>query len=193
MERRTQEHANDEAAVVTSDEEISSVEDEKGDSDEWEDADSDGGEVFSKPSLFRRVSSLPGLASRRSLLTLALNRGQNFSFPARHPSRRPSPRREFMAASTMDDGIMMQTSIRPSSASFVTMAIPESVAYSPDTTRQKMLVAELSESLRKDLLWERQEKSITAKALPKRDRKAQSRAVLPHVFDDPGDYHSRGW
>ena len=198
MERRIQETTDDEAAVVTSDEEVSEDEDEKGASDGWEDANSDDGEGILNPVWFRRVRSLPNLASRRSMLTLALNRGQRgshqaCSLPTRLPSRLPSPRRELIATSSQEEGIMMQTSTPPPIAISVTKTMPESVAYSPDTIRQKMLVAELPELLRRNLLREGQGNSTTANAFLKRDQTTQSGLNLHHGLDGLEDYHSRGW
>jgi hypothetical protein len=45
---------------------------------------------------------------------------------------------------------------------------PQSVAHSPRTTRRNMLATELTESLRRHLLWERQQKSATANAFKRR-------------------------
>jgi len=79
-----------------------------------------------------------------------------------------------------------------------------------------MLSTELTESLRKNLLWERQQKSQTANAFLKRSRNAQSMANLQshaavpaqgpttgketsknnswnHYFDNPFDVNSKGW
>merc|ERR1711977_724163 len=97
---------------------------------------------------------------------------------------------------------------------------PQQPALSPRTTRRNMLSTELTESLRKNLLWERQQKSQTANAFLKR-RNAQSMANLQshtmpaagpsqpppptalqetsknnswnHYFDNPWEYHTKGW
>jgi hypothetical protein len=45
---------------------------------------------------------------------------------------------------------------------------PHSLAHSPRTTRRNMLATELTESLRRHLLWERQQKSATANAFKRR-------------------------
>jgi len=144
-----------------------------------------------------------------------------YSQPAMHRSRAPSTQAESMAASLEeDDGMMMQTSRRPPIAIPPPKASSTSVAHSPRTTRRNMLSTELTESLRKNLLWERQQKSQTANAFLKRSRGAQSMANLQshtapsagptqppppglqetsknnswnHYFDNPWEYHTKGW
>ena len=181
---------NDETPIVSSDKEE--------DSDGWEDAISDDEEVFLAAPAFRRVASLPRLASQRSMLTLALNEGpkgsnQTCFLPSRHPSRLPSARGESMATSFQDDGLIIQISRRPYGAVTAPKAIPKSVAHSSRTTKRNMLLTEWTESLRTNVLWARQQSSKTAEAFHKRRRNAPSIAKLHHVFDDPGDYYSRGW
>ncbi|KAL9043824.1 MAG: hypothetical protein Q9214_003001 [Letrouitia sp. 1 TL-2023] len=56
-------------------------------------------------------------------------------------------------------------------------------ALSPRSTRRRMLATELTESLRKHLLWERQQKSTTANAVLKRRHTAHDMA---HLQDYPG-------
>ena len=86
-------------------------------------------------------------------------------------------------------------------------------ALSPRTTRRNMLATELTESLRRHLLWERQQKNTTATAVLKRRHTAHDMARLqeyPHdtssreasknnswnhyYFDlGLGEYHQKGW
>ena len=120
-EESTRQCANYEIAIVSSDEEEGS--------DEWEDANSDDGQALpepplSEPTLFRRVESLPGLASRRSLLTQALTQAskgtsQVHSLPRRPSSRPPSSTVGFMA-----------TLPKP---------VTDSAASSPGTIRQYLM------------------------------------------------------
>ncbi|EHY58203.1 hypothetical protein HRR83_004937 [Exophiala dermatitidis] len=229
--RRIQEDAeNDEGAIASSDEEedtdeaIESAIDEDEDGDEWEDSNSDDGRAAPEPNLFRRVESRPDLVSRRSMLTLALNKGQGamnyaYSQPVLHRPGVTSPKGKSAAGSPEeDDGMMMQTSKRPPIAISPPKASAKAVAHSPRTTRRNMLATELTESLRKNLLWERQQKSQTANAFLKRSRNAQSMANLQrhansaagpsqppppqetsknnswnHYFDNPWEYHAKGW
>jgi hypothetical protein len=85
-------------------------------------------------------------------------------------------------------------------------------ALSPRTTRRNMLATELTESLRRHLLWERQQKNSTATAAIKRRHTAHDVANLQefpgqvtskeasknnswnHYFDHGlGEYHQKGW
>ena len=237
-ERRIQEDTeNDEGAIASSDEEEEEEAEEEDDTDEvvgsaidedeeddndWEDSNSDDGRTSQEPQLFRRVGSRPDLVSRRSMLTLALNKSQSnlghaHSQPALFRSRQASPPQGSSMSNSPDDddAMMMQPSNRPS------IPIPaakssRSFAHSPRTTRIKMLSTELTESLRRNLLLERQEKSHTANAANaflKRSRNAMSMANLtqtgqatggpPPVLDTAKDdhwtvdttweYHTKGW
>ncbi|KAJ9607247.1 hypothetical protein H2200_008319 [Cladophialophora chaetospira] len=225
-QRRIQEDAeNDEGAIESSDDEDtddvgeSAIDEDEEDADDWEDSNSDDGRPSQEPHHFRRVDSRPDLVSRRSMLTLALNKGQGglghaHSQPALYRSRQSTPPQGPSVANSPedDDGMEMQTSNRPA------IAVPpprssKTLAHSPRTTRIHMLSTELTESLRRNLLLERQEKSHTANAFLRRTRNAQSMANLtnagratggpPPVLDPSKDenwtvdntweYHSKGW
>ncbi|KIW73404.1 hypothetical protein PV04_01528 [Phialophora macrospora] len=226
-QRRISEDAeNDEGAIESSDEEDdtdevmeSAIDEDEEDADDWEDSNSDDGKPSQEPHLFRRVESRPDLVSRRSMLTLALHKGQGglphaYSQPALYRSRKSSPPQgPSMANSPEDeDGMVMQSSNRPP------IAVPpprssKSLAHSPRTTRIHMLSTELTESLRRNLLLERQEKSHTANAFLKRSRNAQSMANLTNIgratggpapvldtsrdenwtVDNTWEYHTTGW
>jgi len=230
-ERRIQEDAeNDEGAIASSDEEeddddevLESAIDEDEDDNDWEDSNSDDGRTSQEPHLFRRVDSRPDLVSRRSMLTMALSKGQGglghaFSQPALYRSRQTSPPQGPSLANSPedDDAMMMQPSTRPS------IPIPpptstKSLAHSPRTTRIKMLSTELTESLRRNLLLERQEKSHTANAanafMKRSNRNAMSMANLTqagqatggpapvldttkddnYTIDTTWEYHTKGW
>lgn len=233
-QRRIQEDAeNDEGAIESSDEEDdtddvveSAIDEEDEDDPDWEDSNSDDGKPVHENHLFRRVESRPDLVSRRSMLTLALNKGQGrlnhaFSQPAMRQSRASSPQESSLAASPEDDddGMVMQTRPRAPIAIPPPKVSGTSVAHSPRTTRRNMLSTELTESLRKNLLWERQQKSQAANAFLKRSRNAQSMANLQahtappigpaqpplpatetsknnswnHYFDDRWEYNAKGW
>jgi hypothetical protein len=87
-------------------------------------------------------------------------------------------------------------------------------ALSPRTTRRNMLATELTESLRRHLLWERQQKSSTANAVLKRRHTSHDVANLKqypekaymtksedlnasswnqYFSKDANGYHSKGW
>lgn len=59
----------------------------------------------------------------------------------------------------------------------------QSMAHSPRTTRRNMLATELTESLRRHLLWERQQKSATANAFLKRRHTAHD---MKNLQEYPG-------
>ncbi|KAF9632897.1 hypothetical protein BFW01_g3760 [Lasiodiplodia theobromae] len=158
-----------------SDEEVfeSAIEDD-GES-EWEDSDdeSNGPSSVNDKVSFQRVDSKPSLTSRRSLLTTLMYEGDRAqalqdaasrSTPALRRSRAASPKRPSVTASPSTHAeiprskpIIMTTS--------KTHAPP---ALSPRSTRRNMLTTELTESLRRQLLWERQPKTPANKAAFKR-------------------------
>ncbi|KAK9375082.1 uncharacterized protein V1513DRAFT_47362 [Lipomyces chichibuensis] len=101
--------------------------------------------------------------------------------------------------------------IVPVTASSASIASKSQPPLSPRSTRRNMLATELSESLRRNLLWERQQKNVTAAALLKRRHTSHDVANLTH-YPEPsrvvagssyGDraefdhtefgYHARGW
>ena len=227
-QRKAQSDAqNDEGAIESSDEEDESAiddEDEEEDGD-WEDSPSDDEKPAppQKPT-FERVDRRPGLVSRPSMLSMALNQKPRTSAlqneasrssPAFRRSRTSSPQGPSMPGSPEehddDGGLMMQgAKSRPRPIVMNTSNPQQSIANSPRTTRRNMLSTELTESLRKNLLWERQQKSQTVNAFMKRSRNAQSMANLPAAgqaasreqrsnsswaqeFENPWEFHSKGW
>ncbi|KAK0278614.1 hypothetical protein LTR35_004313 [Friedmanniomyces endolithicus] len=152
----------------------SAIEDDD-DSSDWEDSDEQqsGPSSIAENHLFQRVDSRPNLTSRRSLLTTlmhepdrakALQNAASRSSPALRRSRSSTPNGPSLATSpepgthltlpgqsTHSKPIIMTTSNTHPQA--------QQRALSPRTTRRNMLSTELTESLRKNLLWERQHKS----------------------------------
>jgi hypothetical protein len=213
-----------------SDEEVSesAIEDDD-DSSDWEDSDDGSGpsSMYDR-ELFQRVDSRPNLASRRSLLTTALHepdRAQALadaasrSTPALHRSRKPTLNGPSLATSpttAIADGGMKWAGQGPSHARPIirtTSNIQGPMALSPRTTRRNMLSTELTESLRKNLLWERQHRSTGNLAALKRRhtshdvknlrQHAEAGPVLsqrdPSQFNNDffnaglGEYHTKGW
>lgn len=217
---------HDDDDICTEDEEViseSAIEDE--DSSDWESSTDSAQSSYNEQTLFQRVESRPQLASRRSLLSTmlhepkraaALANAGSRSTPALRsrttspsgPSLAPSPRQESPLASrpyaeiTRSKPIIMTTS---------NMHPP---ALSPRTTRRNMLATELTESLRRHLLWERQQKNTTAAAVLKRRHTAHDVTKLNdypqvnysgkgntsknnswnHYFDQGlHEYHVAGW
>ena len=197
----------------------SAIEDE--DDSDWEDSASESGAMSpSDKNLFQRVDSRPNLTSRRSLLTTlihqpdraaALAQMATKSTPALHRSRTSSPNGPSLASSLEEESTMAD---HPRSKPIImTTSNTHPPALSPKTTRRNMLATELTESLRKHLLWERQQKNTTANAVLKRRHTAHEMANLHkypgsspssgtasknnswnHYFDHGlGEYHQKGW
>ncbi|KAG9762491.1 DUF1752-domain-containing protein, partial [Aureobasidium melanogenum] len=180
------------------DDAFESVIEEDEDSSDWEDDDvgeSGNSSADENKSMFRRVDSQPNLTSRRSLLTTmmhepdrarAMANAASRSTPALRrsrgaspngPSATPSPhRREVERAGpdfTSHPSQLSQQAHEASESSqprpiIMTTSNTHQPALSPRTTRRNMLSTELTESLRKNLLWERQHKSSNNLAAMKR-------------------------
>jgi Protein of unknown function (DUF3295)/Fungal protein of unknown function (DUF1752) len=220
---------NDEGAIASSDDEEdeSAIEEEDDDDDGlWEDSPSED----DKPDVpqnyeFRRVDSRPELVSRPSVLSMALDQKRRASalqneasrsVPAFRRSRTSSPQGPSMPGSPEendeDAGLMMQGSgSRPRPIAMNTSNPSQGLAQSPRTTRRNMLSTELTESLRKNLLWERQQKSQTVNAFLKRSRNAMSMANLQEAggrlagqeqrsnstlhqdLENPWEFNVKGW
>ena len=199
----------------------SAIEDE--DDSDWEDSSSESGEPASEDKgLFQRVPSRPELTSRTSLLTTLIHQPDRAaalaqqaakSSPALHRSRTSSRNGPSVACSPQEESILSsQYKASSSKPIIMTTSNVHPPALSPRTTRRNMLSTELTESLRKHLLWERQQKSTTANAVLKRRHTAHDMANLKKFpkptesgttsknnswndcFDHGlGEYHERGW
>ena len=220
----TDEEEEEDADEAEDDASEGAIEDEE-DSSDWEDSATDSGAVSpsDKPQ-FPRVDSKPNLVSRRSLLTAQMHQADRAAALAGQASKsQPAIRRSRIASTAEDDDVESEsesTSNRrdvniPRSRPIV-MATPSSSAHhalSPRTTRRNMLATELTESLRKHLLWERQQKSTTANAVLRRRHTAHDMANLKqypengggsgstsknnswnaHFDHGLGEYNARGW
>ncbi len=221
----------DEGAIESDDEEMdeSAIEEEE-DSD-WEDSVTESGlsSVSEEKPVFKRVDSRANLISRKSLLTRGLHEPQRAAAMAEaamkpsaalRRSRTSSPNGPSVPASptaAAENGHARSgVDITRSKPIICTTSNTHFPAHSPRTTRRHMLATELTESLRKHLLWERQQKSTTANAVYKRRHTAHNemvnlqdfpgpRVVQPlkeasknnswnHYFDyGPWEYHTKGW
>ncbi|CAG8114751.1 unnamed protein product [Penicillium olsonii] len=191
---------SDEDAIETDDEVSESAIEDDEDSD-WEDSVTEGGEssVDERGEMFQRVDSRPNLVSRRSMLTMMMhqpNRMQGSAFrssPALQRSRLTSPNGPSMPQSTPskeDESLTMRGPDVPRSKPIGMKPGPgQSMAHSPRTTRRNMLATELTESLRRHLLWERQQKSATANAFLKRRHTAHDMKNLQE-YPGPKGPHS---
>jgi hypothetical protein len=129
-----------------------------------------------------------------------------------------------------DDGLEMKKGLRPTPLKPINevprsgaqpimsnaQPIRHQAALSPRTTRRNMLATELTESLRRHLLWERQQKTSTANAVLKRRHTSHDVANLKQYPEKPymvkgkdeanssswnqyfnrdafGGYHAQGW
>ena len=195
----------DEEVFASDDEDSSAIEDDSEDDDDeedWEDDGSDGAEngPNDKP-LFQRVDSKPNLVSRRSLLTSLMHEGdrQN-AFASMAQSQAPlrksktqvqlDPSIRFSEADNdglSSNGPHMKRSkpilMTPSSSQ------PMPIAFSPRTTRRQMLANEMTESLRKAVLFERQQKKATANAILRRRHTTQD---LTNIKDYPSTEGEEG-
>lgn len=200
------------AAVFESDDDDlddeSAIEDDD-DSSDWEDSATDSGHssVLDTRPLFQRVDSRPQLTSRRSLLTSLMHQSDrqsamekaaiaSQSTPAlmKHRSRTSSPNGPSVAASPEDEGstlTMRGPQIPRSKPIIMTTSNTHQPALSPRTTRRNMLASELSESLRKHLINERQQKNATAAAVLKRRHTAHDMGALKEYPSTTGDSESR--
>jgi len=169
---------DDDSEAIESDDDYSDDDDEvsesaiEDDDDEegWEDDDVE--EEQPKQLDFHRVDSKPNLNSRRSLLTEKVHEGQRAAAmqeaamrltpPGLQRSRTSTPNGPLVSTSPDDDNVLEYH------GSSLTRALPiiqtttnilPSVAQSPRTNRRNMLANELGTSLRKHLLWERQQRN----------------------------------
>lgn len=204
------------------------------DGSDWEDSVSDSAEPLANDKqLFKRVDSRPNITSRRSLLTTLMHQPdraaafanmaskstsalqRSRTSPPNGPSAGTSPEEE-EEEEEEDSGLaMLPPNMTRSKPIIVTTSNTHPPALSPRTTRRNMLATELTQSLRKHLLWERQQKSTTANAVLKRRHTAHDVANLQeypgqkpsqvskddsktnswnHYFDHGlGEYHQTGW
>ncbi|KAL5001854.1 hypothetical protein BDV10DRAFT_191866 [Aspergillus recurvatus] len=228
---RDRQRGNDEDAIETDDDISESAIEDDEDSD-WEDSITESGRSsVEERDMFQRVDSRPNLVSRRSLLTMMMHQPLRMgdasrSTPALQRSRLTSPNGPSIPASPPNDeeeNLTMKGPGVPRSRPIIMKPTPQSVAHSPRTTRRNMLATELTESLRRHLLWERQQKSATANAFKRRhtthdmknlkeypgpqsqqtavpssngvaDKDVAKTGSFNHYTDfGPWEYHAKGW
>lgn len=220
----------------------SAIDDDDEDS-EWEDSIEESCKSsMDDKVVFTRVDSKPNLPSRRSLISLMLagqeERSKGLSNYASHSTPaiaqrahqlQKAPQNAGSPNDSDDNGLHMRGMRRtplkpiaeiPRSGAQPIMTKPQThyhqqAALSPRTTRRNMLATELTESLRRQLLWERQQKSSTANAVLKRRHTSNDVANLKQfpersymnkakdeinanswnqfLRDEGGGYHAQGW
>ncbi|MCJ1328061.1 hypothetical protein MMC10_004736 [Thelotrema lepadinum] len=224
----TDEEDDDEEGEDDDDDDISESAIEEEEDSDWEDSATDSGAASpAEKPLFQRVDSKPNLASRRSLITTMVHQSDRAAALANEASKsqptvgrsRALSRAQKEDASDDDDDERVSRKANQSNiprSKPISMATPSSSSHnalSPRTTRRNMLATELTESLRKHLLWERQQKNTTANAVLKRRHTAHDMANLQkypengngsgsasknnswnnHFDHGLGEYNSRGW
>ena len=212
-----EESDEDERESAIEDDDDNEVDD---DGSDWEDDGSESGELVEEKQLFKRIDSKPNLVSRRSLLTTMMNESDRAaafqdmasqSTPALKRSRRSSPNGPSLGnAPEEDPTVTLPRTMTKSKPIIMTTSNTHPPALSPRTTRRNMLASEMTESLRKHLLWERQQISTTAKAVLKRRHTAYDITKLSeypsekegqtsktnswnHFYDTGAEYHQAGW
>lgn len=175
--------------AVESDEES----DEESDGERKDDEQSGDPPRFNDKEMFQRVTSKPNL---RSLLTTLIHKSgrasplQNAASPEIHPRRT-----SYGLVDSFPSKNVLQRFPQPS-----IMNPPNTYpsVSSLCSSRKDMISKELTRSLRKHLLWERKEKSLTVNAV-KRRHTAQKHfsqngnSCSIHFSADLEDYHQRGW
>ncbi|KAJ9413577.1 hypothetical protein QL093DRAFT_2484788, partial [Fusarium oxysporum] len=179
--------------------------DDDDDSSDWDDATEESGKSSMDDKFFQRVDSKPNLTSRQSLITLMLAQNDRLGNHASKstwaiPRSRMADGPPLGASSNdSDEAPLMMKGMRgpglkpihevPSSSAQPIMTVPNRIqpqaALSPRTTRRNMLATELTESLRRHLLWERQQKSSTVNAVLKRHHTSHDVANLKQYPERP--------
>ena len=186
------------------------------DDDDREDVEGSG-KLSADGNKFLRVDSKPDLTSRQSLITLTLTQqrlGNNASqSTSTLPCARNTPKGPLMfnSPNDSDEAVLMikqgtppippinevpRSSAQPIRVTATGINYP--AALSPRTIRRDMLATELTESLRRQLLWERSQKSSTANAVLKRRHTSQDIANLKQYpvkpyMDKEGDGADGEW
>ncbi|GAB7355352.1 hypothetical protein MBLNU459_g5879t1 [Dothideomycetes sp. NU459] len=174
-----------------------SVIEEDEDSSDWEDevVETETSSADDR-GLFQRVDSRPNITSRRSMLTTLMHEPDRARALANYgPSRSASALRRSRATSPngpsatpppqqqqhhhhhqqQSEALALRNGPESSCPQPIIMTTSNThqPALSPKTTRRNMLSTELTESLRKNLLWERQHKSSNNLAAMKRRHTSQ--------------------
>ncbi|KAL7755458.1 hypothetical protein ACKLNR_014556 [Fusarium oxysporum f. sp. zingiberi] len=184
---------DDEAAVDSDTDDYidESAIDDDDDSSDWEDTMEESGKSSMDDEFFQRVDLKPNLTSRRSLITLMFAQNDRACSLGAHssqltsaipgsriangPSLAASPNNSdeapLMMKGMLGPGLKPIHKVPRSDAQPIMTGcnkVQSQAALSPRTTRRNMVATELTESLRRHLRWERQQKSSTANAVLKR-------------------------
>jgi hypothetical protein len=191
---------------------------------DWEVSATDSGSSsVNEKHLFQRIDPRPQPVLRRSLITTMMHTPEHAAKMALHASKsQPALRRSKTSspsgpslAASLEDGSAIREHVpqvpgaRPT---FMNTSNIHPAALSPRITRRNILATELSESLCKHILWERQQKNTTAAAVLEKRHTANDVANLQefpqasqsgtvsknnswrHYFEHGlGEYHHKGW
>ncbi|KAA8910053.1 hypothetical protein FN846DRAFT_775652 [Sphaerosporella brunnea] len=185
----------------------SAIEDE-----DWESSSDSAGSSCDEGALFQRVESRPELlTSRRSLLSTMLHEPERAAQLTNAASRStPALRRHNLPRGlhmAPDAVIAREEPNFPGSKPIRRHNSAHPPTLSPRTTRRNMLATELTESLRKHLLWERQQKNPNMKrrytALdvtmlneypqPRVQGQTSKTNSWNNLFEEVHEYHAAGW
>ncbi|KAG7419357.1 Uncharacterized protein Forpe1208_v003495 [Fusarium oxysporum f. sp. rapae] len=196
---------DDEAAVDSDTDDYidESAIDDDDDSSDWEDSMEESGNSSMDDKFFQRVDSKPNLTSRRSLITLMLAQNVRARNIGNHASKSTLaiPRSRMAngpslgaSSNDSDEAPLVMKGMRGPGLKPISNAQPiitgpnyiqPQAALSPRTTCRNMLETELTKSLRRHLLWERQQKSSTANAALKRRHTSHGMANLKQYPEKP--------
>jgi len=215
---------DDDDDEYTTEEEMdeSAIDDDESD---WDSVSESMSSSYEQRNMFQRVEELaqPDLPSRPSLLSTllcepsratALANAGSRSTPAVR-SRTTTPQGPSVAPSpSRDSPISLLGGPRMIAKPIITNTNVHPPALSPRTTRRNMLATELTESLRQNLIWERNQRDTIAQAVLKRRHTAHTEmsklTEYPqlsnmsskdtskhnswnHFFDGLNEYHTKGW
>jgi hypothetical protein len=200
-------------------------------SSDWEDLEEGIGYTCIDYKSFQRIDSRPNLISGPSLITTMLHQKNPVNFPANAASKSTL---EQPPGGSSNGGLSLAASVEPDDGDALTTKTVLKVgrtrtqptgktatnnrthplALSPRTTRLNILAAELTVSLRKNLLWERQQMTQTSNVVRKRRSTSHDLATVEpypkktNVDNDENntnaywnqyfsqgldEYHSTGW
>lgn len=204
------------------------------DSSDWEDLIENGMSSIDEKTFFQRIDSRPNLTSCQSLITMRLHQQDCATALANSASQSTPAMLQSYASSHQgpsldvspdsNEGTPLMIGGRPSRdmpqlaaqpiITTSTNVTPHQATLSPNTIKRNMLQRELTASLRRHVLWEREEKNHTATAVLKRTHTARNAANLkqnpekvcmgvhdtdnyggwnPYLLYEVRDYHSTGW
>ncbi|KAL9119552.1 MAG: hypothetical protein Q9187_003897 [Circinaria calcarea] len=176
-------------------------EDDDNDND-WEDSEDPTADISeNQPLSFQRVDSKLTLVSRRPMITTLIDQPDRAMAVQASKSRSvlPQPRNSSSISSvgsSLEDESTLEMNERnnPRSKPIVmTSSNTHQYALSPRTFGHEMVTSELTESLRKCLIWQRSQMNATANAVLRRQTAPVGTDDISENNFDTNEYHSRGW